>query len=144
MQRTAEQVLEAIKDKNVIVFDGQCVLCSAFFRFVLKHDDRKQFHFMVAQTPAGEALYRFYGLKAADYDTNLVILNEELHERLHGFFEVAKLIGWPWRLLNVFRILPDRLLDWVYYRIARNRYRLFGRREDCLVPNSDIKARFIE
>lgn len=144
MTATAEKALERIKDKNVIVFDGECVLCSGFFNFVLKNDREETFHFLTAQSDLGERLYAYYGLKEIDYDTNLVILNGELFERLHGFLEVTKLLGWPWRALNVFSVLPDMLLDWTYYKIARNRYRLFGRRETCLVPDAKLKARFIE
>ncbi|MEM9332768.1 MAG: DCC1-like thiol-disulfide oxidoreductase family protein [Pseudomonadota bacterium] len=144
MDRSAEKTLETIKDKNVIVFDGECVLCSGFFNFVLKHDQKKQFHFLTAQSQAGEALYAHYGLKVDDYDTNLVLIKGRLFERLHGLFEVLSLIGWPWRILNVFRFLPAFLLDWIYYRIARNRYRLFGKRSSCLVPDATLKARFID
>ena len=137
-------VLEKIADKNVIVFDGECVLCSAFFRFVVDRDQRKQFHFVFAQSELGEALYNHYRLKTEDYDTNLVIIKGILHERLHGVFEVMKLIGFPWRAFVMLRVLPNWLLDWAYYRIARNRYRLFGRRETCLVPDASLKERFID
>ena len=77
---TPETVLDAIKDKNVIVFDGECVLCSGFFRFVLKRDMQRQFHFMIAQSEAGEALYRHFDLKPNDYDTNLVLIEGKLFE----------------------------------------------------------------
>jgi len=143
MDRRIDPVL-AITDKNIIVFDGECVLCSGFFNFVLKHDHHSQFDFVIAQSNLGEALYAHYELKAEDYDTNLVILNGELHERLYGFFEVMKLLGMPWKLIVGFSILPNWLLDWAYYRIARNRYTLFGRRDTCLVPDAVVKARFID
>ena len=137
------ELLKEIKDKNLIVFDGECVLCSGFFRFVIKHDLEKRFVFAVAQSELGEALYRHYDLKAEDYDTNLVILEGVLHERLHAFFEVMKILGWPYKAIVVCKLLPNWLLDWLYYRIARNRYRLFGKREECLVPGPDLRERFI-
>jgi len=136
--------LALIKDKNIIVFDGECVLCSGFFKFVLKHDHQKRFDFVIAQSNLGEALYAQYELKAEDYDTNLVILNGELHERLYGFFEVMKLLGMPWKLVAGFSFLPNWFLDWAYYRIARNRYTLFGRRDTCLIPDPAVKARFVD
>ena len=141
---TPETVLDAIKDKNVIVFDGECVLCSGFFRFVLKRDMQRQFHFMIAQSEAGEALYRHFDLKPNDYDTNLVLIEGKLFEKLHGFFEIVRRLGFPWVLLNGLRVLPDGLLDWLYNRIARNRYALFGRRDVCLVPEAEMKERFID
>ena len=128
---------------NLVVFDGECVLCSGFFNFIVKHDRKKTFYFSIAQSEFGERLYAQYGLKADDYDTNLVIIRGKLYERLHGFFEVMKIIGFPWNVLTVFSLLPDSVLDWGYYKIARNRYRLFGKRDTCLVPDAEIKARFI-
>lgn len=135
--------MELIKEKNVIVFDGECVLCNGFFQFVLKHDKNNEFCFMTAQSPGGEALYQHYGLKQDDYDTNLVFIGGELYQRMHGVFEILKRFGMPWRMLTVFGVLPNFLLDWGYYKIARNRYRLFGRRETCFVPDAETEARFI-
>lgn len=134
---------ERLKGKNLIVFDGECVLCSAFFSFVVKKDKQKQFHFSIAQSEFGEALYEYYGLKPEDYDTNLVFINGKLYERLHGFFASMKLLGWPYRVVNIFQFLPNAFLDWAYYKIARNRYKLFGRRETCMVPSQALKDRFI-
>lgn len=143
MTQGAADILQTIQDKNVIVFDGECVLCSRFFNFVLKRDNDKAFHFLTAQSEAGEALYAHFGLKAEDYDTNLVLIEGRLYERLAGFFQVMKIIGWPWRALTVGSVLPSTLLDWLYYGIARNRYALFGKRETCLVPTPDIRERFL-
>jgi len=128
---------------NLIVFDGECVLCSAFFRFIVKIDKREQFQFAIAQSAFGEALYAYYGLKPDDYDTNLVFVDGRLYERLHGFFAAMKLLGWPHRALGAFAILPNRFLDWAYYKIARNRYRIFGKRDTCLVPSEHLKGRFV-
>jgi len=144
MARTAAEILDLIKEKNVIVFDDECVLCSGFFHFVLKHDREEVFHFMTAQSPAGEALFQHFSLKAEDYDTNLVLIEGQLFERLNAFFAVLRILGWPWKGLALFQLLPDVFLDWPYYRIARNRYHLFGRREACLIPAPDIKERFID
>lgn len=137
-------IMDAIADKNIIVFDGECVLCSGFFKFVVKHDRSQQFQFVIAQSDFGEALYAHYGLKAEDCDTNLVIIEGRLYERLHGFFEVMKILDFPWKIITTFSVLPNSLLDWAYYKIARNRYRLFGRRDTCLVPDQSLKARFVD
>ena len=133
-----------IADKNVIVFDGECVLCNRFFKFVYKHDAKAQFHFMTAQSVAGEALYQQLGLKQQDYATNLVLIEGALYVRMRGVFEVLKRIGFPWRMLNFAAVLPDFVLDWLYYRIARNRYRIFGRYGACFVPTERMKGRFLE
>ena len=135
--------IEQLENKNLIVFDGECVLCSGFFKFIVSADKKEQFNFAIAQSEFGERLYEYYGLKPDDYDTNLVFINGKLYERLDGFFAAMKLLGWPYKVVSIFGFLPAKLLDWAYYKIARNRYRLFGRRDACLIPSPDLKARFI-
>lgn len=139
-----DKMLKIIKHKNFIVFDGECVLCSGFFQFVLQNDKDQYFSFVLAQSKFGEALYDHFDLKAEDYDTNLVFIKGELYERMHGFFAVMKTVGWPWRAVVALQVFPDKFLDWAYYRIARNRYRLFGKRSECLVVDDTLKKRFID
>ena len=140
---TMDKLIEKLKDKNLIVFDGKCALCSGFFKFIIKADKQKLFSFALAQSNFGEALYSHYDLKPDDYDTNLVLINGKLYERLHAFFICMKLLGWPYKAVAILEYLPNRFLDWGYYKIARNRYSLFGKYEECIVLSSDLKARFI-
>lgn len=144
MAQTAAELLRPLEDKNVIVFDGECVLCSGFFRFVVKHDRQKQFSFIIAQSESGEMLYEHFGLKAEDYDTNMVLIKGELHERFNTIFAVMSVLGWPWRAVSLMKVLPSPVLDWLYYRIARNRYRWFGRYDKCMVPTPEVQERFID
>ncbi len=137
-------VFPQLAGRDVIVFDGVCVLCSGFMRFVVAHDCARQFHFVVAQSPLGEALYAHHGLKHGDYDTNLVFLDGVLHEKFDAFLAVMTALGWPWRALGALGVLPRSVKTWCYDRIARNRYAVFGRRDRCLVPDEALRARFLE
>lgn len=143
MRPDLTEIVPEISIRDIIVFDGVCVLCSGFMRFVLRHDREEHFLFMTAQSAQGEALYAALGLKAGDYDTNLVFIDGQLYERLDAFAVVMRKLGWPWRALAILGWLPGPLKDWIYYRIARNRYAMFGRRETCMVPDSAITSRFI-
>ena len=129
---------------GLIVFDGECVLCSAFTRFVFRHDRRGRFRFTMAQSPLGQGLYRHYGLNPQDFETNLVILDGVLHAKMASFATVMATLGWPWRALSVVRLIPRPIGDWLYDRIARNRYRLFGRYDACRMPSPELRARVIE
>lgn len=135
--------IEQLQNQNLIVFDGECVLCSSFFNFIVRADTQEQFNFAIAQSDFGERLYAYYDLKAEDYDTNLIFINGKLYERLAGFFTAMRLLGWPYNALAVFGLLPDKFLDWAYYKIARNRYQWFGRRDVCLIPSPELRGRFI-
>ncbi|KIT16546.1 thiol-disulfide oxidoreductase DCC family protein [Jannaschia aquimarina] len=134
----------AIADHDLIVFDGECVLCSGFFRFMLAHDRAGRFRFVTAQSPLGQHLYKALNLPTDDFETNLVIVGGRIHERLDAFAAAMGAIGWPWRGLAALRWLPDRVKDTVYHLIARNRYRIFGRYGSCLIPNSGQRARFLD
>lgn len=144
MQHQGKLLPDQLYNINLVVFDGECVLCSGFFNFIVKYDRDHAFYFATAQSDLGEKLYAHYELKSGDYDTNLVLLHGRLYERLHGFFAVVKVLGFPWNILNLFSLLPLSVLDWTYYKTARNRYRWFGKRESCLVPNAELQARFID
>lgn len=130
--------------RDVIVFDGACALCSGFMRFVVARDRQGHFHFATAQSALGEALYAALDARHGDYDTNLVLCDGRLHEKLDGFAEVMRRLGWPWRALVVLGLLPAGLKSWLYDRIARNRFALFARRDSCLVPDAGLRARFLD
>ena len=128
---------------GLIVFDGVCVFCSGFVRLVLSHDKAGRFRFTMAQSGLGQALYRHYRLDPSDFETNLVIINGRLYEKLAAFTKVMAVLGWPWRALAVLNALPRPVGNWLYDRIARNRYRIFGRYDTCMLPSAELKARLI-
>ena len=141
---TLETIIKGVSTSSIIVFDGHCVLCSGVFRFVIKHDRRQQFQFLIAQSELGEAVYAATGRKSEDFDTNLVFINGRMYERLDAFAAVMREIGGIWTLFSWVHLLPEFLKNFVYFSIARNRYRLFGRTEACMVPTAQLKARFVD
>lgn len=139
-----EGLRRAIGARDLIVFDGVCALCSASFRFVLRHDRAGRFSFATAQSSLGERLYAALGLPVGEYETNLVIVGGLIHTRTAAFAAVMRALGWPWRALAAVGAMPDWLADPAYDLVARNRYRLFGRHEACMIPAPEIRARFID
>lgn len=129
------------EEKTLIIFDGVCVLCSGFAQFVLARDPGHRVLFALAQSDLGEALYRHYGLKPADYETNLVIADGKLFVKTRAFARVMMTLGWPWKALALINIVPVPIADWIYDRIARNRYQVFGRHDVCMLPDPDMRSR---
>ena len=127
----------------LIVFDGICVLCSSFARFVVRFDRDQRFRFATAQSPLGEALYRKYGLRTDFYETNLVIIDGVAYLRLDSLIAAFDLMGWPWRAARILKPLPRPIRDWLYGLIARNRYALFGKKPNCEIPSAALRARII-
>ncbi len=130
-------------DKPIIVFDGECVLCSGFARFVARWDRLAIFRFIAAQSPLGQALYRHYGLDPVNYETNLLIADGRTFAKMEAFVGIMHRLGWPMRGAAIVGWLPYRLSDWLYDLIARNRYRLYGRRASCIVPDASWRDRLL-
>jgi predicted DCC family thiol-disulfide oxidoreductase YuxK len=130
-------------DRPLIIFDGECVFCSGWVQFALRHDKRQHYRFLAAQSPLGAALYRHYGLDDRDYETNILIENGRAYFKSDGSIRMVSRLGFPWSLVSVFRILPRALADRIYEFIARNRLRIAGRRTSCFVPLAQDRSRFL-
>lgn len=132
------------RQEDLVVFDGECVLCSGFFQFLLRNDRKKRFAFATAQSPLGQKMYRDLGLPTDEFETNLVVVDGVTHQRLDAFAAAMSALGWPWRGLSVCHFLPVLIKDPLYHLVARNRYRLFGRYNSCIVPDQKVRDRFAE
>lgn len=128
---------------DLIVFDGVCVLCNGFARFVHRQDTQGRFRFATAQSPVGQAAYRSVGLLPEAIDTVLVRRQGTVLQKSDAVLAALAAFGRPWRTAGIFRALPRPLRDWAYDRIARNRYRLCGRHDSCPVPPPGLRERFL-
>ncbi len=128
---------------KLIVFDGVCILCSGFARTVVRLDRRDRFRFVTAQSTLGEALFKSHWLRADEYETNLVLIDGKAYTRMDSFIAVMDALGWPWRAAKLLYLLPRRLRDWLYERIARNRYALFGKKDNCDIPSPALRERIL-
>ncbi len=134
---------------HLILYDGVCGLCNRLNRFVLKRDRAGVFQFAALQSRLGQSLLRSYGKDPDNLETLYVIASygsqsPVLLSKSRAVLFILRALGGPWRLPAIFGILPRRLLDWAYDRIARNRYAVFGRYETCLMPIPEYKSRFID
>jgi predicted DCC family thiol-disulfide oxidoreductase YuxK len=121
----------------IIVFDGDCVFCSANAQFVLRHDRRHHFRLAAMQGKVGASLYERFSLNPEDPDSMIVVTGDKLQRDSDGVLAICSGLGWPWRAMAIFYLVPRFIRDPVYRWVARNRYRLFGRREACFVPKPE-------
>jgi predicted DCC family thiol-disulfide oxidoreductase YuxK len=128
-------------DHPIIVFDAQCVLCSANAQFVLKHDRREHFRLASMQGDVGASLYRRFGIDPANPETIILVEGDAVKRDSDAVLAIYAELGWPWRAAAALRLVPRFLRDPVYRWIARNRYRLFGRRETCWLPTVEQARR---
>jgi predicted DCC family thiol-disulfide oxidoreductase YuxK len=130
-------------DDNVILYDGVCVFCSRWVRFVATRDLDQRFRFTAIQSPYGTRLAQAFGVDPGDPDTNAVIHGGVAYFRSDAALTVlGALPGWGW--VRVLRSMPKPLRDAVYHFAARNRYLIFGKYEECVVPDAQMRARVIE
>lgn len=127
----------------IILFDAQCVLCSANAQFVLRRDRARRFRLASMQGEVGEALFRAHGIDPADPDTILVVEGARVRRDSDAVLAIWTGLGWPWRAAGLLRFVPRPLRDRVYRLVARNRYRLFGRRETCWIPDPADRDRVL-
>lgn len=129
--------------KPIIVFDGYCAFCAGWVQFALRHDRQGRYAFLPAQSALGAALYRHYGLNPTDYETNILIADGRPWFAADGSLRMVSGLGLPWSAINALRVLPKSWLAWGYKQLATNRFRWFGRRNECLVPGPEFRDRFI-
>lgn len=141
--RTDPTVPPFADDRPIIVFDGHCAFCSGWAGIVLRRDREGRFWLLRAQSPLGAALYRHYGLDPVDYQTNILLAEGRIWLKSEGSIRMAEGLGLPWSLAAGFRVLPLRLRDAVYSFVARNRFRIAGRRAVCYAPPPEFRDRFI-
>jgi predicted DCC family thiol-disulfide oxidoreductase YuxK len=136
-------VSSAWPDDDVILYDGVCVFCSRWVRFVAMRDVVRKFRFTAIQSPYGTRLAQAFGIDPDDPDTNAVIHGGIAYFKSDAALTVlSNLPGWGW--VRALRAVPKPLRDAVYGLIARNRYRIFGKYDECFVPNADMRERVLE
>jgi predicted DCC family thiol-disulfide oxidoreductase YuxK len=130
-------------DDDVILYDGVCVFCSRWIRFIAARDVARRFRFTAIQSVYGTRLAQALGIDPGDPDTNAVVHGGAAHFKSDGALTVlSHLPGWRWT--GVLRAVPKPLRDAVYNLVARNRYRIFGKYDECFVPDVEMRARVLE
>lgn len=139
----------AIGPENlVILFDGVCALCNGLNKFVLKRDRRDRFRFTPLQGEVARAVLVRHGKDPDELDTVYLVLSpgtadERLMARGRAALKIVRSVGRGWRLMAVFTILPTFVLDFFYGLVARNRYRAFGKYDECPIPPKEHRHKFV-
>lgn len=130
-------------DDDVILYDGVCIFCSRWIRFVAERDTAKRFRFTPIQSRYGAELARTFGIDPDDPDTNAVVHGGEAFTKSDAALTVlSQLPGWSW--VRALFAVPKPLRNAVYNLVAHNRYRIFGKYDACFVPDAELRARVIE
>jgi predicted DCC family thiol-disulfide oxidoreductase YuxK len=133
----------------IVLYDGVCGLCNRLVQFLLKRDKRGRLRFASLQSEFAERVLTRHGINPKDLDTLHVVINyeqpgEQVLNRSDAVLRAGDELGTPWRTLAaIARVLPRVLRDLLYRFVARNRYRVFGKYETCMLPDPNQRHRFL-
>ncbi|KGJ96915.1 thiol-disulfide oxidoreductase DCC family protein [Colwellia psychrerythraea] len=128
----------------VILFDGVCKLCNVWSQFIIKYDTRQRFKLCTVQSPEGQSILKHFNMPTDHFDTMLYVEGKQYFDKSDAFLNVVNKLGFPWRLLYLFKVIPQGIRNWLYDRIALNRYSLFGKYDSCILPSKESDNRFLK
>lgn len=127
--------------EQVVLFDGVCRLCSFWARFLTRYDKSFLFKLAPVQSPEGQQILQHLGMPTEDYQTMVLVTDNQTYTHSTAFLKVIQQLSPPWSLLVIGYLVPRVIRDWLYVKIANNRYRLFGRYQACMVPDENMSKR---
>ena len=130
-------------EDRVVLFDGVCNLCNGWVQFVIVRDPAARLKLASVQSPAGQAILAWCGLPTDHFDTMVFVEHGKAWLKSTAFLHAVRYLSRPWPWLSLGLVVPRPIRDWIYDRLARNRYRLFGRQESCMMPTPESAARFL-
>lgn len=128
---------------QIIMFDAVCKLCNRWSRFIIRFDTQHRFKLCSVQSEQGQAILQWLGYPLDHFETMLLIQGNQSLGKSNAFLTIVTQLPFPWPLLGITKILPQKIRDWCYDRIALNRYALFGKYEYCLLATPDHEQRFL-
>jgi predicted DCC family thiol-disulfide oxidoreductase YuxK len=137
------QAIEEGIPNPIVLFDGVCNLCSSVVKFTISRDPDGIFRFASLQSESGRFFLNKFGLSTDDFDSFVLIERDKFFLRSTAVLRLCKSLNGLWPLIYLLIIIPRPIRDFIYNIVAKNRYKWFGRKEECFIPSADIKNRFL-
>ena len=132
------------RNKHIIFFDGVCNMCNSFVRLIIKLDYKELFVFCPISSKKGQKIINKFNLELKNIDSIILLKNNKITLKSEAVIEILVSLNLFFRFFLILKILPSKLLDLIYDFIAKYRYKLFGRKESCIIPGEKYKSRFTE
>lgn len=132
-----------MEHQRIVLFDGVCNFCNGTVQFVIKNDPAKRFKFAALQSETGQTLLQKHGFSLSDFDTFVLVDGDRAYTKSGAALRMARGLKMPWPLLYGFIIVPAFIRDAAYSLVARNRYKWFGKKDACMIPDPGQRDRFI-
>ena len=127
----------------VVLFDGVCNFCNSSINFIIEHDKKNYFKFAPLQSEIAQKLLKENNLDSPDIDSVILIEDGTAFTHSTAALKIARGLGGIWSVAYIFIIIPKFIRDFFYKLFAKNRYRLFGKKDTCMMPTPEIRAKFL-
>ena len=132
-------------EHDIILFDGVCNLCNGAVQFIIKRDKANRYRFAALQSDLAKELTSQRNIDTQKIDSIILIEpGKAFYIKAPAALRIGKNFGGLWKLLAIFEWIPPVISNWVYDLVARNRYRWFGRKDECMIPTPELKQRFLD
>lgn len=142
IRKSGQEIEERIPNP-IVLFDGVCNFCSSVVRFAILKDPDGIFRFASLQSEAGRFFLNKFGLSTDDFDSFVLIEGDKFFLRSTAVLRLCKKLRGLWPLLYLLVTIPAPIRDYVYNIVAENRYKWFGKKEECFIPSAEIRDRFL-
>jgi predicted DCC family thiol-disulfide oxidoreductase YuxK len=137
-------MINNLKHKKLILFDGVCNLCNASIQYVIKNDKKDVFRFATLQSDVGQQIIANYNIDTTKIDSILLYSESRgIKIKSSAALNIALHLGFPNYLLTIFYLIPTCIRNWVYNYIAKNRYKWYGKKDSCMTPTPELQNKFI-
>ena len=133
-----------MQNHHIILFDGVCNFCNFWVNFIIYRDKNDTYQFAAMQSDSGQNLLKEFKLNTDDFDSFVLIVNDKQYTKSTAALMISKNLKSIVKLLYPLIILPEAFRDFFYNLIAKNRYKLFGKRDVCRIPTENEKKKFLE
>jgi predicted DCC family thiol-disulfide oxidoreductase YuxK len=130
-------------NENILLFDGVCNLCNGLVNFIIKKDKTRKFKFASLQSESGRLWLEKVGLPGNEFESFVLIKKDQYYLKSTAALKTLRELGAIWKIMYVFILIPRPLRDFLYDIIAKSRYKVFGKRDTCMIPTPELEARFL-
>lgn len=133
-----------MKSKDIILFDGICILCNGFVNLIIRFDSKERFVFSSLQSDYAKKVLKIEPAEEKYFDTLYLITKGDRYEKSLAVLKILTALPNLWKVCYIFYVLPKFIRDFIYDFIARRRYSFFGKKDNCTVPSENLKHRFLD
>lgn len=129
---------------SIILFDGVCILCNSSVQYIIRHDPKAVFSFATLQSDTGQLLLQKFNLPQQHLNSIILIQDDIAYQKSTAVLKIARQLSGAVKIFYGFIIVPAFIRDAVYTFIARNRYKWFGQKNECMIPGPALQKRFLK